>query len=82
MGLWKDICRENKQLKLDSSFVLGNGRRICFWEDCWCGEGALCEVFPTLYNLVDPKGARVVDVWDNERGEQAWSSNFIRPLNY
>ena len=81
VDLWKDISKENKQLKLDSSFVLRNNRRVCLWEDSWCGEGAPCEVFPTLNNLAYPKGARVANVWDNERGEGAWNSNFIRPLN-
>ena len=37
--------------------------------------------FPTLYNLADPKGSRVANVWDNGRGEGAWNPNFIRPLN-
>ena len=78
VGLWKDISKENQQLKLDSSFLLGNRRRICFWEDRRCGEGALSVEFPTLYNLADPKGARVADVWDKGRGEGAWNSNFIK----
>ena len=42
---------------------------------------ALSVEFPTLYNLVDPKGARVVDVWDYGRGEGAWNPNLIRPIN-
>ena len=41
--------------------------------------GALCEVFPTLYNLVDPKVAKVTDVWDNERDEGAWNPNLLDP---
>ena len=56
MGLWKDISRENRQLKLDNTFVLGDRSRIFFWEDCWCGEGALCETFPNLYDLAETKG--------------------------
>ena len=32
VGLWKDINKENKQLKLDSSFILGDGSRISFLE--------------------------------------------------
>ena len=71
VGLWKDISKENRQLKLNTSFILGDGSRICFWEDCWCSERALREVFLTLYNQVDPKGVRVANVWDNGRGEGA-----------
>ena len=49
---------------LDSYFVLGDGSRISFWEDCWCEEGAFCEIFPTLYRLAETKGESVADVWD------------------
>ena len=79
MGLWKDISKENRQLKLNSFLILGDGSRICLWEDCWCGERALREVFLALYNLADPKGLRVTNVWDNGRGEGAW--RVTRPLN-
>ena len=30
VGLWKDISKENKQVKLDRYFVLGDGSRISF----------------------------------------------------
>ena len=62
MGLWKNIIKENLQLKLDNLFLQGNESKICFWEDCWCGEGALSEDFPTLYSLTVQKGVRVADV--------------------
>ena len=62
MGLSKDKSKENLQLKLDNLFLLGNGRRICFWEDYWCGEGALSEDFLILCSLTVQKGVRVADV--------------------
>ena len=80
VGLWKDISKEIVQLKLDRSFLLGNSNRMCFWEDCWCGKGALSEAFPTLYSLADQKWVRVADVWDKARGEGAWNPTFVRPL--
>ena len=46
----------------DAAFSLGNGRRLCFWKDSWCGEVALCNAFLTLFNLVDYKDVRVADV--------------------
>ena len=42
--------------------------RIKFWEDTWCGEGSLCEFFPSLFPLAGSKGALVADVWDTTRG--------------
>ena len=41
VGVWKDIRREAHQLKKDCKFILGDGRRIRFWEDKWCGENPL-----------------------------------------
>ena len=58
----KDISREARKLKQDCSFVLGNGRRVKFLEDSWCGEGTLCELFPSLYVLARTKGAMVAEV--------------------
>ena len=60
--------------KNDSPFLktllsLGNGRRLGFWKDSWCGETVLCNAFPTLFNLAAHKDARVADVWDSSREE-------------
>ena len=51
VGLWKDISKESKQLKQDVRFVVGDGTRISFWEDTWCGDRPLCEAFPSLFTL-------------------------------
>ena len=81
VGLWKDISKENMQMKLDNIFVLGDGRRISFWEDTWCSEAPLCEILPTLYSLAVTKGAKVADMWDFSRWKGAWIPSFVRPLN-
>jgi hypothetical protein len=41
-------------------FDPGNGSKIRFWDDVWCGEG-LKEVFPGLYNIASAKDASIVD---------------------
>ena len=78
MGLWKDIRREAQQLKQDCKLMLGDGGRIRFWEDKWCGEIPLCDQFSTLYAMVASKGAKMGEVWDTMRG---WNLRFIRPFN-
>ena len=57
-------------------FVQGDGSRISFWKDIWCGEDPLCESFPALYNLTVTKEAKVVDIWDSFKGEGAWNPSF------
>ena len=49
-------------------FSLGDGRRINFWKDVWCGDEALCSSYPFLFNLALNKEATVVDIWDRCRG--------------
>ena len=40
-----------------SSFVVGNGRGVEFWKDVWCGEMPLCDSFPSLFVIAEPKDA-------------------------
>ena len=70
VGLWKSIEKEKGLLKKDCELILGDGKRIRFWEDSWCGWSPLCRVFPKLYKIVDAKGAMVADCWTetSERG--------------
>ena len=42
VGLWKYIRKEAQQLKQKCKLMLGDGGRIRFWEDRWCGESPLC----------------------------------------
>ena len=42
--------------------MISYGSRVNFWKDLWCGEMALCMVFPTLFSLVVQ--ALIREVWD------------------
>ena len=68
-------------MKQDCCFSLGDGRRIRFWEDVWCGENPLRVTFSSLYFLDDSKGAMAAEVWDSTRRAGAWNPNFVRPFN-
>ena len=37
--------------------------------------------FPSLFNLVLNKEAKVKDIWDRGKGIGCWSPTFLRPLN-
>ena len=67
-SLWKEIRKEWTSVFQNSVFALGDGRRISFWKDAWCGEEALCARFPVLFNLALNKEARVADIWDSGEG--------------
>jgi hypothetical protein len=38
MGLWKCIQRGCDNLKQHVRFELGDGSRVLFWHDVWCGS--------------------------------------------
>ena len=80
-SLWKEIRKEWPSFSQNSVFTLGDGRRINFWKDIWCGEEALCFTYPSLFNLASNKEAKIADIWDRDRGAGSWSPNFLRPLN-
>ena len=48
--LWELVCSRNL-------FVVGNGRRVKFWKDRWCGDELLCLSFPSLFVLASSEEA-------------------------
>ena len=48
---WKFISSLYKEFGHLVCFRVGDGRRIRFWEDVWCGEEALSNWFVDLYKL-------------------------------
>ena len=40
--LWKTIGKYWDTFYNRSSFVVGNGRRVKFWKNKWCGDELLC----------------------------------------
>ncbi|RVW67635.1 putative ribonuclease H protein [Vitis vinifera] len=41
LGLWKGIRMGWKMVSDRLAFIVGNGRRVSFWRDRWCGESPL-----------------------------------------
>ena len=80
-SLWNEIRKEWSSFFQNAVFSLGDGRRINFWKDVWCGEEALCSRYPSLFNFALNKEAKIADIWDRDRGVGSWSPNFLRPLN-
>ena len=68
--LWKGIRMDWELGGARIPFSVGNGRRVRFWRDRWCGDSPLCESFPSFFSLSAEKEVGVADVWDPlaERG--------------
>ena len=81
VGLWKEIRKEWPFMKNNFVFSIGDGRRVRFWEDGWCGDEALSHSFPSLYALVTSKEAWVAEVWDATGEDRGWNPRFSRRFN-
>ena len=58
VGLWKAIRKEWLGMHSSLAFRVGNGRRVRFWKDKWCGDEPLYESFPSLFAI-----SRAKDTW-------------------
>ena len=67
--VWKEIRKEWKAFLPSTFCSLGNGRRVFFWKDNWCGEEPLSLTFPSLFSVATNKEAMVADYW-NPIGEE------------
>ena len=56
VGLWKAI-KEWKYLSGKLAYQVGNGQRVRFWLDKWCGDEPLSESFSFLFTLSMSKEA-------------------------
>ena len=81
VGLWKEISKEGMLLLNNVSFSVGDGKRVRFWKDIWCGNTPLCQAFPSLFDLAGSKDAWVADDWDPMGEVGGWTPLFLRPFN-
>ena len=61
-SLWKEIRKDWTTILDNDRFFNGDGRRVRFWKDNWCGEEALGRSFSTFFNMAVNKDALVRDV--------------------
>ena len=57
-------------------FEGGDGSRVLFWQDVWCGELPFKILFPALFNI-----AWVEENMDIANGAIHWAVMFIRPVH-
>ena len=69
VGLWKAIRRGWDVIGDNLVYSVGNGTRVRFWKDKWCG--------PSLFAISLAKEAWVEDVWSHAGGG-VWAPRFSR----
>ena len=51
VNLWRALRKWGHMVSNEISFVVGDGKRIKFWRDSWCGDTPLCADFLLLFAL-------------------------------
>ena len=72
VGVWKCIRRGWEGFARHVRYDIGDGSKLIFWHDVWCGELPLKIVFLELYNIACNK-----DAWMEENMEIPNGLSFI-----
>ena len=80
VSLWKHIRAGWDVFSNHISHKLGDGSRIRFWHDTWCGDLPLKQQFPILYLLTRAPEARVADFCHLQGSNYVWDISFIRAV--
>jgi hypothetical protein len=82
-GLWKGILSGWDDYFQHVQFVVGQGNRVRFWEDKWCGDLALKDRFPLLFTCSSNQGATLDTVLRRSAsgGVGEWNVTFTRSFN-
>uniref|UniRef100_A0A2N9FMZ6 Uncharacterized protein n=1 Tax=Fagus sylvatica TaxID=28930 RepID=A0A2N9FMZ6_FAGSY len=78
VSLWKTIRKEWGSFVKYVNFEVGDGSKVKFWLDTWCGSSSLKEGYPDLFRIARDKEALVVDHMCFENGVVSWVLNFTR----
>jgi hypothetical protein len=76
VGLWKNIRKGWSLFSSHTRFILGNGSRIKFWDDVWCGEMPLKKDFLGLYDIACDKNLFVAAHLILESSSFQWDVRF------
>jgi len=61
---WKGVLWAAQAAHMGVKWIVGNGRKIRFWEDIWLGNTSLAILYWPLYVINEQQGKTVSDVWD------------------
>jgi hypothetical protein len=78
VGLWKYICMGWQNFRRFFKYDPGEGSKIRFWEDVWCGDRTLREEFPSLYSIASLKDASIADNMEYSSESIQWNVQFSR----
>ena len=81
VSVWKFIRRGWDNFFKYCAFVVGDGKRVKFWHDCWCGDMSLKGAFPELFAISRDREASVDDIRSFPKGILHWDLRFSRNVH-
>jgi hypothetical protein len=80
-GVWKSIRRGWDAFAAHVRYEIGNGSKVLFWHDVWCGEIPLKILFPDLFLIARRKDAWVEEIMQRQNGTILWNIMFSRSVH-
>lgn len=62
-SLWKEIRARWEKFILHLHSTVGDGKRVRFWRDHWCGNHSLKNLYLALYDCVAVEDASLHFIW-------------------
>ena len=81
VGLWKYISQGWPSFSSHILYDIGDGSRVKFWQDQWCGETYLVVRYPALFRFCRNKDAIVAELMLFANGVLFWDVRFFRGVH-
>jgi hypothetical protein len=62
-------------------YEIGDGPKVLFWHDVWCGEQPLKNLFPKLFTIACAKDVWVAQTMQVHNGSIHWHVLFTQPVH-
>jgi hypothetical protein len=80
VSLWRHIRTGWDVFSQHISYTVGDGSRLRFWHDVWCGDLPLRSQFPSLFQLARAPEASVADLCHFQGTNCVWDIAFNRSV--
>jgi hypothetical protein len=77
---WKGVIWAMQAAHMGIKWVVGNGKKIRFWEDQWLENTSLAILYWPLYVINEQQGKSISDIWNGEELQLSFRRNVSERL--
>ena len=81
VGLWKNISRWWSSFSRHILYDIGDGSRVKFWQDRWCGETSFAVNYPELFRFCWDQEVSVAEIMKFDNWILFWDVSFFRGVH-